>query len=1102
MAKRKNLDTGDYDVNDGSGSDDGAEGYTPRTRVPRVQRVPNETISVAPDGGLRSKFTTVPTPASPAKKDRRPRERPPVPPPQFAPQGWQEDFSEFDAEYGPGLQQGPRDLRASDNPNELWACLDREDFMDELLRHDGRGEFLHQTTCAVEACKSVDLRFRCVDCLYPCLYCKQCLLDIHERIPLHRVEERINGSFARVSLKKLGLHIQLGHPPGERCENPVPAHGDAFVIITSHTINEVHLDFCNCGTAKTKPIQLLRMRLYPATGTDPRSASTFSGLRRFDHMTLESKCSPYEYYNSLARETDNTGLEPSRERYDEFLRMARQWQHLQLLKRAGRGHSPAEDRVNETKAGEVALLCPACPQPGKNLPPDWDNLPFEKAFIYALYLAIDANFRLKRKDVSSEAKDPGLVKGWAFFGEVPHYMAHLAKFWDQKQERSTCVSHDAVDKPDRESLGTASSGIGTVDCARHNMKRPNGVGDLQKGERYLNMDYLFFMSLRDSPLRRLYVSYDIACQWHKTIWERMKVFSEYAGVQFITGTKYLVFLVPKFHLPAHIELCNILYSFNLSPFVGRTDGEAPERGWADANRLANSTSISGPGARRDTLDVHFQYWNWKKTVGLGRTLLDRMKRYLPLMLDTRAAWVDIEASFPPAVIEEWTAVAVLWESDDRKPNPFRSTVKHESLPAVRLKLAVIASEDVIHERVRGDMHETEMLSMGLQLEEQQRALATHVKHVGAHETVDQGRRRVDRETKLRRKIDSWMTVQQLFIPEVTLLREREDEERKRVAATQVVPGVCAQDMKLFLPSGIGRRAQCDTSLQDYEYQLRKGQAFAALDEMRGQLLVRTREYIYMDGSTTGNRAKTRSQTRIKGTQARIDQAGLEYRAARSALVSLGSLLERTEWETHLKPLLPGDARARPDQHFGDEERQRGGRPSKSKKQKRGGAHPATESRQSQQLAESKMAMSWIWMAQDGSEAQEDLVHNEVLRIEWAKTRAKAMRYAEEVELLEEEMRRVRHFLDWRAGWWRSQVGLRAHLQPDEALREGHAAYAAKQAGYMEALSVRFADNWKDIPRLLEITRAAYATMQPDEEDEESEEGEVDEVDGAAAWLSD
>lgn len=56
-----------------------------------------------------------------------------------------------------------------------------------------------------------------------------------------------------------------------------------------------------------------------------------------------------------------------------------------------------------------------------------------------MFLAIDANFRLKRKDVSSEAKDPGLGNGWTFYGEVKAYMAHLDKHWDQKQEVSPSV---------------------------------------------------------------------------------------------------------------------------------------------------------------------------------------------------------------------------------------------------------------------------------------------------------------------------------------------------------------------------------------------------------------------------------------------------------------------------------------------------------------------------------------------------------------------------------------------------------------------------------------------------------------------------------------
>jgi hypothetical protein len=100
-----------------------------------------------------------------------------------------------------------------------------------------------------------------------------------------------------------------------------------------------------------------------------------------------------------------------------------------------------------------------------------------------------------------------------------------------------------------------------------------------------------------------------------------------------------------------------------------------------------------------------------------------MQKSVPLMLETRAAWVDMEASYPATVIEAWTSMAVAWEADSGKPNPFASTLKYESLQQVRRKLATIASEDISQLRVRGDMHDTEMLSMGLQLEEAQCVLS-------------------------------------------------------------------------------------------------------------------------------------------------------------------------------------------------------------------------------------------------------------------------------------------------------------------------------------------------------------------------------------------
>jgi hypothetical protein len=137
-----------------------------------------------------------------------------------------------------------------------------------------------------------------------------------------------------------------------------------------------------------------------------------------------------------------------------------------------------------------------------------------------------------------------------------------------------------------------------------------------------------------------------------------------------------------------------------------------------------------------------------------------------------------------------------------------------------------------------------------------------------------------------------------------------------------------------------------------------------------------------------------------------------------------------------------------------------------------------------------------------------------LRIEWAKTRAKALQYAEEVDLLEEEMRRVLQFLEWRASWWRAQIGVRAEGQSEE-LREGHVVYVHTQAAYMEGLRTKFQTQWKDVPTLLAGARKAYSAMLPnggevegdneseDEEGDGKEEREAEDAGaGRSSWLSD
>lgn len=65
----------------------------------------------------------------------------------------------------------------------------------------------------------------------------------------------------------------------------------------------------------------------------------------------------------------------SQDRYHAFLRMIRQWRHLKMMKRGGRGHDPSG--VAGTAEGECAVLCPACPYPDINLPENWEELPDE-----------------------------------------------------------------------------------------------------------------------------------------------------------------------------------------------------------------------------------------------------------------------------------------------------------------------------------------------------------------------------------------------------------------------------------------------------------------------------------------------------------------------------------------------------------------------------------------------------------------------------------------------------------------------------------------------------------------------------------------------------
>ncbi|KAF6752347.1 hypothetical protein DFP72DRAFT_850145 [Ephemerocybe angulata] len=558
---------------------------------------------------------------------------------------------------------------------------------------------------------------------------KQCIAAFPATMLGYSVESKWNGHFfLKVQLKSLGMRIQLGHVPGEVCPKPESAWGDDFVVIDTDGVHNVGLDFCTCGSStKSHVEQLLDRRLYPATTINPKSAATFRVLEVFELLQYESKVSPYELYNTISRLTDNTGLTsvkvclgPISELPSISTRMA-----PFEASEAGNARTRSTRTASETKEGECALLCPPCPHPTINMPEGWEDEPEETRYIHALNLALDACFRLKRKDVSSEKADPGLSNGFSYFVKQSKFNEYLEEHKDEVEPKSNCSRHDAVNLADvSPGQGYAASGVATVECARHNMKRPAAVCDLQKGERYCNMDFILhwgIVVLALGVLRTFFISYDIACQWSKYLMSRLaKIDTNAPMLKPETKTR---FMVPKFHLPAHIVSCHTKFAFMNTPGAGLGDGEAPERGWGEANPLAPSTREMGPGTRRDTLDYNFGDYNWRKIIDLGASLGKKMDTALSKVAENTIAHQELEETLDPTKVQEWAAQMAAWERDPvANPNPFEMTVSSPTQIAVRRVLADEEAADIASGKdaaLSPDTPPSVLISRGLDLEAEQ-----------------------------------------------------------------------------------------------------------------------------------------------------------------------------------------------------------------------------------------------------------------------------------------------------------------------------------------------------------------------------------------------
>ncbi|KAK0211417.1 hypothetical protein IW262DRAFT_1450620 [Armillaria fumosa] len=287
----------------------------------------------------------------------------------------------------------------------------------------------------------------------------------------------------------------------------------------------------------------------------------------FHLLSLVSKTSTYDFYRTLERMSDNMGLNTPPSHRAALMHMLIQWRHLQLLKRGGWAHDVTGPEG--TKPGKLAVLSPS-----------------HLKFLYLLLICIDANFCLKNQIVSSYSRDPGLSIGWLYFTAHKPYEDYI----------STCVEFSAMAKSNTKfSKGRRYTGVVAISCERSEMVLLTCVRNMDKGERYANIDPLAVAAIcQFLDLLWVIISYDIACQ--------------------ITP------LILKFHEPGHKVEEHEQFSFNLAEGVGLSDGECPEWIWVGHNALGNSTKTAGPGTWQDLIDDHLGFWNWVKYCCMGLTL--------------------------------------------------------------------------------------------------------------------------------------------------------------------------------------------------------------------------------------------------------------------------------------------------------------------------------------------------------------------------------------------------------------------------------------------------------------------------------------------------
>ncbi|KAL0563734.1 hypothetical protein V5O48_018330 [Marasmius crinis-equi] len=986
----------------------------------------------------------------------------------------------------------------TDVPLQTWSESHCEEYLDWSIITEGRGR-LFDGNCA--RCESPGAEYRCRTCDGLRVVCRGCIIKTHIDEPLHQVELWKSDYFQPIFLKDIGLRFQAGHRPNIRCPCPVISNQD-FVVLNWNGIHSITLDFCGCELAISHHLQLMERGWWPSSYKDPRSAATFTLLRNFHITNLQCQTPPTDFIKVLELMGDGEGflkqpvhaqpghdatakilLSESQDREAQWMLMLRQYRHIKTAKRSGRGHDPAG--IAATAHGSTTVPCRACPHPSKNLSSSWQQAPTSDQFLYTLFLAEDANFKQKARARKNDSRDPTLSPGWGCFVPNGVYMTEIGKRTNQ-DEISHCAGFAAIASANSKTTrGLRATGIGSVTCARHDTFRPNGMGDLQVGERYSNMDFLALYNLIACGVMRIVFSYDIACQWMRNFYTRMAEFPSYMQ---LPSNLTVLFKVPKFHLPAHGLACLAKFAFNYTEGVGKTDGEGVERTWSWLNGCARSLSMMTVGARWETMDDFTNFWNWKKTTNLVNLLLNKMVAAISEgVINTRVFSGFTDALKPDyeAEVSKWEEMVSRWEQGLSEECPYDVTEPDITMSKVKKDMA----EEDHRREMAGKSSPLQTASSviieGLDIEDSQQHILAMLKIKNLTEFKETSIQK--KRTALLQRIRKFYGSLRHHMPAVQRLI---DKDSPLSEATR------PEELKLFLPSSLDpsilrplppspansnpgtTRIVCPSELIDMEDRLRFAQAHESLSRLRAQLRARTVAYKETSKESASQTMYLRLHTLQDQIEAKVKALSETYRRAQAALLVLRG---EGPWCTVLRELQPEDVRGISERILRaaekrrlDKDRERAGISTEELNSLVGKVNvPTVAVNPTLTRGQDKDQLSWIWYTHrivvessdgmdsiSGEEGVDFQELQESLCSEWCKARARARRSHEEIRLVAEEMRRSIAFCQYQSAWRQAQCNQRHNIPG--YLQEGLTAYAKEHANVEVVRANTWTKSWAAI----------------------------------------